>query len=382
MKTINIIIILLFMLFPHVLLATEPKMVCFDKVMLDITVGPQGPESCDLSMSLEKVIQLFPDGPPPQFSPDATHCTLGEFIDAGNCTVAIRYCCTEAIEHYNDFVRRVVVLTGVPFGQDYEAASLALNNFVAETATKQCAPGYQRVGFSAGVVYDFEQVTSDSVDVFASLWNRILCSKSGQGEMIPIGNIGAGGAGGYDVTYRAVGDALRDSGVPGSVANIENLLLPGSGGALDDVSALLTEIRDKPAGVGGGLSVSDTALAVDRGLRSALQGSGGVVTVTPSFPVDQPAYTSLRLPLSDTINFQERFSTFFNDMKATPLFSSFGLSPLGDISGGSSIYVFSAGQYGDVSFDLSDYDVVFAVVKGFVLLLGSFLTVRIVILKR
>ncbi|MBT9175522.1 MAG: hypothetical protein DDT22_01201 [candidate division WS2 bacterium] len=117
-------------------------------------------------------------------------------------------------------------------------------------------------------------------------------------------------------------------------------------------------------------------------MRSALQGTGGALTVTPSSPAGQPAYMSSRLPLSDTINFQERFSTFFNDMKASPLFSGFSLSPLGEISGGSPVYTFSAGQYGNVSFDLSDYDVVFAIIKGFVLLLGSFLTVRIVILKR
>jgi hypothetical protein len=83
------------------------------------------------------------------------------------------------------------------------------------------------------------------------------------------------------------------------------------------------------------------------------------------------------------IDFTNLVSTFVSDVKQAPLFSTFSLSGLSAVpGGGSSSMPINFGSYGIINFDLQNYSGVFGAIKGVVLLLGSYLAVRVVILKR
>ncbi|MBI4690420.1 MAG: hypothetical protein HY754_09175 [Nitrospirae bacterium] len=94
------------------------------------------------------------------------------------------------------------------------------------------------------------------------------------------------------------------------------------------------------------------------------------------------AYVNSEIAALGNINFSNRTSSFFDTVKQSPLFSKFALGELGNIVSGASQMSVSFGSYGNVNFDFATYDATYNYVKGFLLLLASYVAVRIVILRR
>lgn len=105
-----------------------------------------------------------------------------------------------------------------------------------------------------------------------------------------------------------------------------------------------------------------------------------------SMPVSTPsldqkaAYSNVDLP--SVGDFGSLFSAFFADVRASQMFSTFTLSGLAPSGSGSPSYTLDFGSYGTHDFDFSNYSTAFNIIKGFMLLLASYLAVRVVVLKR
>lgn len=115
--------------------------------------------------------------------------------------------------------------------------------------------------------------------------------------------------------------------------------------------------------------------------RKCAESTTSTSTANPSAaPASHSPYSNGNLPTVG--NFGDLFTQFANQMKTTPLFSTFTLSGLSPSGTGVSTYAINAGSYGSHNIDLADYATSLNIVKGIVLLLGSYLAVRIVVLKR
>lgn len=100
-----------------------------------------------------------------------------------------------------------------------------------------------------------------------------------------------------------------------------------------------------------------------------------------SFDVTKPgSYSNSALP--EVGDFGTLFSEFFADVQGTQLFSTFSLSGLAPSGSGSSSYSLDFGNYGTHDFNLANYSTALNIIKGFMLLLASYLAVRVVVLKR
>jgi hypothetical protein len=110
---------------------------------------------------------------------------------------------------------------------------------------------------------------------------------------------------------------------------------------------------------------------------------------TQAIPGSQDAVNRMGSPAADTStpysnsnggDFSARFSTFIADMKTAPVFALPG-TMVPSFGSGSSIVTVSAGRFGTLSCDLSDYNAVWAILKTFCLLISGFCAVKIVTLK-
>lgn len=355
--------------FPFSSFATDT---CYSVVVLDFV---QGGGSCSQD----------PPVNPPSLPSNSACSVIGELVSYGNCTAVYRYCCDmTAVNQYENDIRMSYVVTGIGFGQEPTAAQTTFDQFMTEQAPGGCADNYSPAGFLAGFAYDTSMnLNGQSSDIGLSAWKRTLCAKAGQGEVIPLSSL-SGGSGSGSGSYTDFLNALNNSDALAAIYDVRALLSAGDGSPLlSTTNDWLSQILAKPVGAGGGgLSLSDTTLAVKSGILEALGEPIGDMVIVQREPVVQQAYKNSSLPLSDTINFQERFTTFFNDMKSTPLFTNFGLAELGNVGGGQSVMAINFGSYGTVNFDLNNYSGVFGAIKGVVLLLGSYLAVRAVTMKR
>lgn len=84
----------------------------------------------------------------------------------------------------------------------------------------------------------------------------------------------------------------------------------------------------------------------------------------------------------DMSRFSTRFIAFMTQVQSAPIFSMvrsfFGSVP----TGGSSIIEFNAGIYGQHSYDFASWGPLLTVLRGLILIIFSFLAIRVVVLKR
>lgn len=93
---------------------------------------------------------------------------------------------------------------------------------------------------------------------------------------------------------------------------------------------------------------------------------------------DSPAYGD---KTDDELSLGNRFRAFFDQMRTTALFSLPNQFLSGLPSGGSSVISFSAGRFGDHTFDFSLFSSLWTTLKTIILVLFAWLGVRIVTLK-
>ncbi len=157
-------------------------------------------------------------------------------------------------------------------------------------------------------------------------------------------------------------------------------------------SSGLTTTAVSSGGSGG------TSITAGSGSGSGSGGTGtggGTVKIDPETQSavapnvsDKPAYNDSRLSGADGKTFGDfgkLFSDFSTGVKSTQLFSKFNFNQFStSISGSASSpkYAIDFGRYGNHDFDMSRYDSGLYIIKGFILVLASYLATRIVILKR
>lgn len=342
------------------------------------------------------------DSPPTTTTPIAlgildTGCSdaPATLVAFSNCVAVYSLACNVAI--YDDVAYSLQTVTGVPFGQETTAAQTTFENFVSSVQSKTCGDGYVADGYLAGYVYETKtDVTTGSVNVDVSMWKRTVCSTLGNGTLTPIGSLSGGSSGGTSIDYAqmqtAVQGALDNSTALADIATGTDGIssgVSGLGTQLTGLDSLLTSI-DSKIGSGTGLTQAETQAAVAGGVGDALGTSPGGIALTPGTPPSIPtvyekksAYLISEIDDLMSLDFTARFNQFITDMKATPLFSKvLSLSDLADVSGGASVLQVSFGSFGDVNFDLANYAGTYNYIKGFLLLLGSYLMIRIIVLKR
>ena len=315
--------------------------------------------------------------------PPVIGCGDPQLVDSGNCAEIWEFCCDEAIvNNYEDVSNQMQIITGVTFGEEAVAAEAAFDNFIANIPEDICYTGYQKSGFMAGYVYETYLDVGDTSEVNLSMWKRVACSKSGVGDLIPIQSIsGSGGSGG--LTQQETTDAVRSaidtstgvSGIQTTLNSIDSKTGTGSGGTGLNQAQTTQAVSD---GLNNSLGTAPSSLGVGTGVSKT-------ITISKDLQNDWigPRYETGDLPDRNIIDFKNRFENFFDSMKSTnDFFQRFTLSPLADVPGGSSAFSFSAGRFGNINFDFAQYGSVFNYIKGFVLLLGSYLALRVMVLKR
>lgn len=288
-----------------------------------------------------------------------------------NCVAVYSVTCDVLV--YDDVAYSFQTVTGVTFGQEATAAQSAFESFVSSVQSKTCGDGYIADGYLAGYVYEtMTDVTAGSITVDVSMWKRTVCSTLGNGELTPIGSLSGGSAGGTSIDYAQMKTAMQDA-------------LDAST-ALADIATGISDISS----TGGGITQDQTRAAVADGVGDALGASPGglglIPGTSPSAPVvyqKKSAYLISEIDSLVSLDFTSRFTQFITDMKATPLFSTVSsLSGLANTPAGGSVLQVSFGNFGNVNFDLANYAGTYNYVKGFLLLLASYLMIRIIVLKR
>lgn len=380
---------------------------CYDRVQLDIRTGEGGVEVCDIHKTLSDIsFTPIPVG----FSPDATHCDGGTWTDAGGCVNVMTFCCDDAIENYEHDNHEIIVVAGVPFGQEKDAAKLAFDAFVASPSTA-CASGFTQAGFMAGYAFDSELSSSGNlVDLYLSSWKQTLCSKSGSGNIIPVSQLPGGSGSGGGLTQAETAAAVT-TGVSALDTQMQTL-----NSKIDSTNQLLTSIDSKTSSGGSGVDYGLMSGSITSGVNSSVLSSklDQIITNTASgsgltqpeatqavkdgldsavgitsdslgmSPYTKPgAYTNPEFSSFGSFDFGSRINTFVAEVKTTPLVSNFTLTGLADVPvSGVSTLPLSLGTFGNVNFDFSTYAGTYNYIKGFLLLLSSYLAVRIIILKR
>lgn len=338
-------------------------------------------------------------------------CSSAVLKDNLGCVAVCTVCCENPIST-EQTVYGSNTIVDVPFGTEDQAASLALQSWLASASTPVCPEGYRKTGENTGAAYEsFLAANSSNSEVDIDYWVRAACTSESSGSSIPLGDLtgGSGGSGGLTQAETAAavttGVSALDSQLQALNSKIDstNQLLTsidsktGSGGSGVDyglmsgsvtsgvnnsvLSSKLDQlITNTTGGITGGLTQAQTTAAVQAGLDN----SAGV---TPnSLGMDSYAkpgvYSSTEFSSFGSFDFGSRINTFVADVKTAPLFSSFTLSGLADTPAGVSAMPVSLGSFGVANFDFATYAGVYNYIKGFLLLLGSYLAVRIVVLKR
>jgi uncharacterized membrane protein YgcG len=148
-------------------------------------------------------------------------------------------------------------------------------------------------------------------------------------------------------------------------------------------------------GSGGGLYGYDKAShLVDNGngtqsVVSTVTSSGVTVTQTETFTMptvsETSGYTNSEIEGAAVGNFGALGTQFANDLKSSALIAHFNLSSMvAGLSGGTPVIEMQTDRFGTQKFDLSAsyFAAGLNIVRGVLLLLGGFLAIRIVILKR
>lgn len=196
-----------------------------------------------------------------------------------------------------------------------------------------------------------------------------------------------------------VAPSLSGSGSSGSTGGYR----PGAEVSVEDSSTTTTSISDgtntettttttnttvNPDGTSTETKTSALSYCVDLNSDGISDLSGRkcdetITETTTSSSYDvipKTAYSNGSLP--EVGNFGSLFTDFAADVRATQLFSTFSLSGLAPVGSGSSSYTLDFGSYGTHNFNLANYSTALNIIKGFMLLLASYLAVRVVVLKR
>lgn len=283
--------------------------------------------------------------------------------------------CGEWPSEFEGSVTGSVSLVNVSLNGIRAAANAAYNTWFESTGNPSCPEGSSSGEISTG--YIKQELTGDTpgtVNLKLAMYKRANCTANGATgtALRPINDlfVGAGSGGGStDMTATNVLLTSIQTNTAGLVSpgGINVNVVSGGGGSYTN----MTPTNDL-------ISTGNTSLA---GIKDALTGESTLPAVGDPPVVEPYKNISLldRLPLSD--DYKAEFNSFKTDMQATDLYSLMNSFFHPNQGGGSALYSFNAGQFGNHSYDFSSWGGVMSLLRGLTLVAFAATSMRVIFLK-
>lgn len=265
-----------------------------------------------------------------------------------------------------------ISLPNTPYGTESDVARTNFNSWSASTPVPDCPAPYVRGVGGDGYIFS-TTMAADGInsDIHMTMWRRADCSVTGNNTVLnPIFPIGGGSGGSTDMTAT---NALLAS----IQTNTAGLVSPGA----IDVNIV--------SGGGGGVATDMTATnnligAGNTSLGSIDNAVSGVSTL-PSQGVPAAVNAYLSSNLSDHIptvaDYTTEYNTFKTNMEATSLYGLIAGFFSGVPAGGSSVYSFNGGVFGNHSYDFASWGSIMTLLRGLTLVAFGAASLRIIFLK-
>lgn len=341
--------------------------------------------TCSWAFALESVgygqIRLCPGGCEESTATDPTDYVFNPSETGAACIAQSSYVvgsvkvyqiyCSGGIAEYENAAAVMQNIVGVPVGSETDAARQAFNSWSDGVVSPACSPEHLDGGVGEGYIFSTSPNTDPTMsNINLNMWKRRHCESTAGGSLAPIGTIGGGSGGGS--TDMTATNALLTS----IQSNTAGLVSPGA----IDVNVV--------SGGGGGstnmaptndlISTGNTSLA---GIKDALTGESTLPAVGDPPVVERykSEYLLDHPPLA--AEYKAEFDSFKTDMQATDLYSLMNSFFHPNQGGGSSLYSFNAGQFGNHSYDFSSWGGVMSLLRGLTLVAFSATSMRVIFLK-
>lgn len=314
-----------------------------------------------------------------------TNCTIQTAVVSQGC-LFIKYniCCDSEQSKYEDSVVDVTMVT-VPIDQERQAAEAAFDTWKAQpTSLKSCALSYYQVGSIKTMKYDVypSESTPGSSDVYVGFRSRTFCSKStgfSNYSVIPLPVVNPGGSGGsVDMTQTNTLLSTTNTSIENVNTSVQTLgsKLDSVNTSVSSVNNTLNTVNSSVQTLGSKLDSVNTSLdSLNGGTYTGGDGSGQ----TDSGRIDA-AKSSTETSLLN--NGATQFQSFITDAKNTRFASMIGAFFNGAPTGGCSTMSVSAGRLGTHTIDFSAYNAVWTIMKALVLIMFSYVSIKIMFLGR
>lgn len=281
------------------------------------------------------------------------------------------YICGSWPDNFEGAVTGSANLVGVDLNVVSDSANAAYNTWFDGTGNPTCPTGSHLGSISSGYIKkENTGVVAGTADVSLAYYKRAVCTTDGSpaGTLAPISELfsgsGSGSGSGTSTDMTATNSLLteiRDNTVGG-----------GSGGTPVDLTPVTTGLSNVQG------QVSDVGTKID-GLSSKLDGvyTGGDGSGKSPATIDKTTKETEFLDNAET-----EFTGFQTSVKGTALYNSIGTFFNGVPSGGSSVFSVNAGQFGNHTIDLAEFSSVWNVIKALVLIVCSYVAIKIIFLGR
>lgn len=295
--------------------------------------------------------------------------------------------CPGGINEYETTDVIIQNIIGVPVGTETDAGRAAFDAWSATFTPPLCASSFANGAIGEGYIFITEpgSVQTEST-IHLTMWKRRDCSTAGGGLLEPIGTIGGGG-GSTDMT--ATNTAIGETNTLIAAGNTESAgqttLLEGiktaveAGGGGGGTATDMTATNDLLTAINTDTTETKTGIASIVESLSGSSGLGGYVDNTLGHPAFSSSYFEANMPTSSS--YINSFQSFETQIKTTSLYGLiggfFGSAPLS----GNSVYSFSAGSFGNHSYDFASWSSILTLLRGLVLVAFAAASIRIVLLK-
>ncbi|MBF0330157.1 MAG: hypothetical protein HQL10_13465 [Nitrospirae bacterium] len=309
-----------------------------------------------------------------------TNCTVTQVFNDCIRTVWNR-CCDDSIQVYEDSVSDSETITGVAIGSEREAALAAMEAFKSTHPFPSAQPGYVRVDMLEGSAYSSrmnDNGTSALVDFVA--WRRANFVKMDNGTVVPLESLtgGTGGSGsGGGLSKSDTTQAFKDALGGDNLTAVANAVAAGFGSKLgaSDIKQAFKDALDNGS-FKGGISKQEAQDAFDAAMGKYF-GDNRSYSLGSSF--NEGTYTK---PERYSKTLSTVWSDFKTNISGTALFSvpsQFfgGLT----VNNPSSVISFSAGRFGNFSYDFASMSSTWLILKSSLLICFAYASVKIIVLK-
>lgn len=308
------------------------------------------------------------------FNPSETGaaCIAQSSLVQGDVKIYQLYCAS-GISDYEDAAAVMQNIVGVPVGTETAQARQAFNTWSSGVTPPVCAAEYTNGGIGEGYIFSSTVNTNPALsNINISMWKRRHCEGLGGGSLEPIGTIGSGSGGSTDMTAT---NALLTS----IQTNTARLVSPGA------IDVNIVSGGGGVVGVATDMTATNNLIGTGNSSLGSIDNAVSGVSTLPAqgVPAAVNAYLSSNLVdhIPTVVDYTTEYNTFKTNMEATSLYGLiagfFGGVPFG----GSSVYSFNGGVFGNHSYDFASWGSVMILLRGLTLVAFGAASLRIIFLK-